>query len=95
MEALGALAILVGFGLFVGGLVAVVWTLVHAASHSGEQFRAAGQNRLAWLALVIGGFLLPPTGMLVALVYLVVARPRVNRAARAGGPQTAGGWPSA
>jgi hypothetical protein len=80
MQALGALFILLGFVLFVGGLVCSVWAIVHAASRRDEQFRAAGQVRALWLVLLVVGFFLQPIGLLLGLVYVTVVRRQVDRA---------------
>lgn len=81
MEALGALAILLGFGLALVGLAAVVWAVVDAARHSDDQWRQAGQSKVWWLVIIVaagvigcGGF-----GWIGALLYAVIARPALRR----------------
>lgn len=81
MEALGALAILAGFGLVVTGLACTVWALVHLGVRPDQQFRAAGQSKVLWVVLIVGGFVLQPIGFLSAIGYVTMVRPRVDRAA--------------
>jgi len=62
----------VSFGL-------VLWTIIDAASKPDEAFRRAGQSKTLWIILPIAGlFLLGFVGGMLAFVYLVVIRSRVN-----------------
>jgi heme/copper-type cytochrome/quinol oxidase subunit 2 len=60
---------LLGFGLW-------IWALVDAVQRSDADWEQAGQNKLVWVLILI--FL----GVIGALVYLVVARPRLEEIRR-------------
>jgi len=55
----------------------VVWAVIDVAQRSPQ----ALPSKTGWLVgLVVGTVLLGPVGLLVAIVYLVAVRPRLNRA---------------
>jgi hypothetical protein len=88
VEALGALAILFGFGLALGVMAFVIWAIVDAARYTSEEWRRAGQSKPLWLAIVIGvgvigcgGF-----GWVGALLYVLIPRPALRRTRSAGLP---------
>jgi hypothetical protein len=82
MEALGALAILAGFGLALVGIAAVVWAIVDAARFSDDQWRQAGQSKVLWLLVIVGVGIIGCLGFgwIGALLYAVIARPALKRA---------------
>ena len=99
-EALGALAILLGFVLFVAGLALWLWAVVDAVRRPEAQWAAAGQSKALWLVVLVVSLLVGGLAWIGALLYLLVARPALTRAerARAGryGHGPAGpvqGWP--
>ena len=78
MEALGALFILFGFGLWLVIAVLWVWTLVEALVTPPERWDLAGHSKVLWLGVLIGSMLV---GLAVvgSVLYLVIARPRLRR----------------
>ena len=55
----------------------VVWAVVDVAQRSPEVL----PRKTGWLVgIVAGTLLLGPVGLIVAIVYLVAVRPRLNRA---------------
>ena len=81
MEALGALAILFGFGLALAVIGFVVWAVIDAARYTGDQWRQAGQSKALWLTIIIGIAVIGCGGFswTGALLYLLVARPALRR----------------
>ncbi|MGN6089217.1 MAG: PLDc N-terminal domain-containing protein [Actinomycetes bacterium] len=72
MEALGALFILLGFGIGVGMLVLWVWSLVDALRTPDARWRMAGQSKLLWVLLIV--FL----HVLGSVLYALIARPALR-----------------
>ena len=67
--------------LFLASLALVIWGVVDAASRSDAAWAAAEQNKVLWIALQAGGFLLGAAGGLVmAIIYLAAIRPKVQAA---------------
>jgi hypothetical protein len=54
-----------------------LWGLVDAARRDEARFRAAGQNKTLWIVLNALGLVVWGVGAIVALVYLLVVRPKV------------------
>jgi hypothetical protein len=75
--ATGIFAVLVLVFLVVGlaGTVFWLWALVDALRRPDQQYTAAGQNKVLWLLVVLLGHFIG------ALIYLLVARPQLERAA--------------
>jgi len=62
----------VSFGL-------ALWASIDAATRPDEAFRRAGQSKVLWIILSIGGaFLLGPVGGVLGIVYLAAIRPKVK-----------------
>ena len=60
-----------------------IWAIVDAASTSPEDFKAAGSSRKMWMVLLVFFTLAADViGVILAIVYLALLRPRV-RAVRA------------
>ena len=76
MGSLGAPELLI-LVLLLGSVVLPLWGLVDAARRPDEEFRAAGQNKTLWIVLNALGLLVWGFGAVVALVYLLVVRPKV------------------
>jgi hypothetical protein len=54
--------------------------IVHASTHSDAQSRDAGQSRALWLVLVLVGRFVQPLGVVLAILYVVAIRPKLDRA---------------
>lgn len=76
MGGLGAPELLILL-LLLGSVVLPLWGLVDAARRTDASFHAAGQNRTLWIVLNALGLLVWGFGAVVALVYLLVVRPKV------------------
>ncbi len=59
---------LVAFGLW-------VWGLVDALAKPDAVWQSAGQNKILWVVVIV------LAGVIGAVIYLVVARPQLERAA--------------
>ncbi|HXW38579.1 MAG TPA: DUF2516 family protein [Acidimicrobiales bacterium] len=69
--------------LGLASLAVVLWALIDAAVRPRPAFEAAGQNKILWILLPIGGLLLMGVvGGIVGLIYLTVIRPKVQSAQR-------------
>lgn len=79
MGGLGAPELLIVL-LLLGSVVLPLWGLVDAARRPDGQFQAAGQNKTLWIVLNALGLLVWGFGAVVALVYLLVIRPKVAAA---------------
>jgi hypothetical protein len=90
-EALGALAILLGFVVAVAFIGLWVWSIVDAARRPEAEWRAAGQSKPLWLGIIIGVGVLGcgSFGWVGSLLYLLVAVPPLRRA-RAAQPPAVG-----
>ncbi len=74
---------LIAFGLGIGliSLGVVIWGVVDAATRPDPAWVAAGQNKVLWIVLQAVGFVvLPPAGIVLAIVYLAAVRPKVASA---------------
>jgi len=58
------------FGL--PGLILWIWSLVDALRRSDSEWEQAGQNKLVWTLVLVF------TGFVGAVIYLLVARPRLK-----------------
>jgi hypothetical protein len=68
--------------LLVPFLLLVVWAVMDALIRPDSEWRAADQNKIAWvIALLAGPVMLFPVGIMVPLVYLVGIRSRLTRVA--------------
>jgi hypothetical protein len=94
-ELLGPLAILFGFGVAIGVLVLWIWSIVDAAGRPSSQWALAGQSKALWLVVIVGVgvFGCVTFGWLGSLLYILVARPALKRAAAA--RPWPGAWPGA
>ena len=72
---LGLFVLLFGV-MALAGFAFWVWSLVDAIQRSDAEWEQAGQNKLIWILILI--FL----GFLGALIYLFVARPRLEEIRR-------------
>lgn len=70
---LGAPELLIGLISLVG-LVVWVWALVDALGRPDPQWEAAGHSKMVWIVLLV--FL----GFLAGVIYLLSARPQLERA---------------
>jgi hypothetical protein len=86
LEALGALAILFGFGLALAVVGFVIWAAVDAARHTGEQWRQARQSKALWVTVILGGAVIGCGGFgwVGALLYVLIPRPALKRTRLAG-----------
>ena len=77
------LAILVGFVLALGLLAFTLWALIEAIGRPAEQWAAAGQSKALWLGVIVGVAILGFGGLgwVGALLYALIARPALKRAA--------------
>jgi hypothetical protein len=78
MMAAGSLfAVLVLVFVLVGlaGTVFWIWSLVDLLRRPDQQYAAAGQTKVVWLLVVLLGHVIG------SLIYLLVARPSLDRAA--------------
>jgi hypothetical protein len=77
MAATGIFAVLVLVFVLVGlaGTVFWIWSLVDLLRRPDQQYAAAGQSKVVWLLVVLIGHFIG------ALIYLLVARPQLERAA--------------
>ena len=64
---------LVMLALALASTVFWVWMLVDVLRRPDQQFAAAGQNKVLWVLVVVFGHFLG------ALIYLLVARPELER----------------
>ena len=80
MDALGALFILFGFLLWLAIAVLWVWNLVEVLVTPQARWEAAGQSKGLWFGVLVGS-LLVGLAVVGSLLYLLVARPRLRRAA--------------
>ncbi len=68
--------------LLVPFLLLVVWAVMDALIRPDSEWRAADQNKIAWvIALLAGPVMLFPVGIMVSLVYLLGIRSRLTRVA--------------
>jgi len=71
---------LIFFVLIVAGVVCLVWAVLDSARRPRGAFTAAGSSKTLWVTLLAAlGVLIPFAGVILALVYLLNIRPRVNR----------------
>jgi len=65
--------------IFAVGLVIPVWAIVDAASRPSGAFAAAGSSKPMWIVLIVIGWLVTGLiGIVLAVVYLALIRPRVR-----------------
>ncbi|HUC37466.1 MAG TPA: DUF2516 family protein [Acidimicrobiales bacterium] len=77
MAGLAAYTLLLVIAL--GALAISIWAIADAASKSSEAFRAAGSSRKKWMmVLVFFTIALDVIGVVLAIVYLALVRPRVR-----------------
>lgn len=62
------------FAFLLVPLVLLVFALVDLVQHSDAEWSAAGQDRLTWLLITL------LVGVIGPVLYLVVARPKLERA---------------
>jgi len=63
-------------------LVLPIWAIVDAMARPDSQWAAADQSKTLWIVvLVVGTFALGPVGLVLAVVYFVSVRPKLQRAA--------------
>ncbi|HSH62403.1 MAG TPA: DUF2516 family protein [Acidimicrobiales bacterium] len=63
------------------GLGLVIWGVIDAATRPNHAWTAAGQNKVLWIALQVGGLIFTTIGgPVIAVIYLVAIRPKVAEA---------------
>lgn len=60
-------------------LILPIVGVVHAACTPSYSFRGGTQGKGVWIAVMAVGFLLPPLGVIAALLYLTLIRPTNKR----------------
>jgi uncharacterized membrane protein len=71
--------LLVILTLILVGLGVVIAAIIHAATTPHQDFQAAHQSKAAWIsAMAILGLVLWPVGIVVALIYLLAIRPKLD-----------------
>ncbi len=83
---------LVALGML--GVVLCVWAMIDAAIRPDPAWKDAGQNKVLWIVLLLAALLvLRPVGILVAIAYFAVIRPKIRASQavtkRAGDPESA------
>jgi len=57
-----------------------IWAIVDAASHSNAAFHAAGSSKTTWIVVItVFTVLFDFVGLILAIFYLAVTRPRVRQ----------------
>jgi hypothetical protein len=65
------------FGLFaVAGFAIWIWALVDALRRPTSDWEGARQNQIVWVLVIV------LTNLIGAVIYLLVARPQLDRASR-------------
>ena len=63
-------------------LVLPVWAIIDAIVRPDSQWAAADQSKTLWVVVLVAGtFALGPVGLVLAIVYFVSVRPKLQRAA--------------
>jgi hypothetical protein len=87
LGALGSGGVIIVLGL--AAVALSIWALVDTLTRPDWAWQAAGQNKVLWIVLNIVGFFI--CGLVIAIIYLAVIRPKVA-AAQSGGPMPPGGY---
>ncbi len=62
----------------------VIWAVVHAASQPQAAWGSIGKSRGMWITiLLVGLFFFGVVGLILAIIYLVSVRPKLDAAVRA------------
>lgn len=60
----------------------VVFAVWNATRHPDETWQAVGENKTVWITFMLGGYFIAGLGLLVAIVYLVSLRLKLENAAK-------------
>jgi hypothetical protein len=76
--------VLVFLAVIFGLLALSIFAIVDISSHSREDFYVAGYSKTAWILVIAVATVCTGFGALVAVYYLIAARPKVLRVEAAG-----------
>jgi hypothetical protein len=70
---------LIVLGMMALILIIPIWAIIDAASRPDKQWLGIGNNKGLWVILMLLGTLFcGPVGLIAAIYYLAVMRPRLN-----------------